>query len=144
MLEKHGSAFVPDVHDKLTRSRNMRAIKSKHTAPELLVRSSLHRAGFRYALHSRETPGRPDLKLTRHNVVVFVHGCFWHGHECKRTKMPKSRMDYWEPKISSTRRRDKRKSRALRSLGWRVITVWECELKKPRLLQSRLLRTIIR
>ena len=129
--------------DRLTpeaRSRLMSRIGPKDTHPERTVRSMLHRLGYRFRLHRKDLPGTPDSVLPGRGAVVFVHGCFWHGHSCKVGKMSKSRTEYWDPKIEANRQRDKRKSRRLRTLGWRVLTVWECELKKPQKLQCRLLR----
>lgn len=126
------------------RSRLMSKIGPRDTKPELAVRSLLHRLGYRFRLHRKDLPGTPDLVLPRHGVVVFVHGCFWHGHRCKVDKMPKSRTDYWGPKIEANKARDARKRSELRRLGWRVIEVWECELKRPDTLARRLTRLIDR
>lgn len=126
------------------RSRLMSRIRSHDTGPERAVRSILHSLGLRFRLHRRDLPGTPDIVLPSRGAVVFVHGCFWHGHRCKAEKMPKSRTDYWGPKIEANKARDKRKSAALRSLGWRVVTVYECELKRPERLASRLARRIRR
>lgn len=120
------------------RSWLMSQIRSSNTKPELAVRSLLHRLGYRFRLHRRDLPGTPDIVLKRWMTVVFVHGCFWHGHRCKRERMPKSRLDYWQPKIEANRLRDRRKRKALRALGWRVIEVWECELKHPEKLARKL------
>lgn len=118
----------------------MSRIGSKDTHPERAVRSILHRLGYRFRLHRKDLPGTPDIVLPGHGAVVFVHGCFWHGHSCKVGKMPKSRLEYWVPKIEANVRRDKRKADKLRRLGWRVMTVWECELKRPESLERRILR----
>lgn len=131
--------------DRLTAKRRswlMSRIGSKNTKPELALRSLLHGLGFRFRLHRRDLPGTPDVVLPGRQVAIFVHGCFWHGHACKKDKMPKSRLDYWGPKIEANRKRDSKSRRALRALGWRVLTVWECELKKPSKLSNRLLRMI--
>lgn len=124
------------------RSWLMSRIGGKNTRPEVLVRSMLHRLGYRFSLHRRDLPGTPDIVLPARGAVVFVNGCFWHGHACKRSRMPKSRTDYWGPKIDANRRRDARKRRQLVSLGWKVVVVWECELKNPGKLEDRLLRSI--
>ena len=105
------------------RSRLMSRIRSRDTGPERAVRSILHGLGFRFRLHRRDLPGTPDIVLPGRGMVVFVHGCFWHGHRCKVGKMPKSRIDYWGPKIEANKARDKRKSAKLRRLGWSVVTV---------------------
>lgn len=115
--------------DSATRSRNMSAIRAKDTEPEMLVRRALFACGLRYRLHASELPGRPDLVLPRWGAVVFVNGCFWHGHSCQRFRMPSSRIDYWGPKITRNRERDRRAAAQLRRLGWRVLRIWECELK---------------
>lgn len=106
----------------------MSRIRSRDTVPELLVRSALHRAGYRFRLHSKDLPGRPDIVLPKYHTVVFVHGCFWHRHKgCRFAYTPKSRVAFWNNKFRSNIERDRRKSKALRKLGWRVITVWECQ-----------------
>ena len=120
----------------------MSRIRSRDTGPEIAVRSALHRLGYRFRLHRKDLPGSPDIVLSGRGTVVFVHGCFWHGHSCKCDKMPKSRTDYWKDKIESNRRRDARQRRLLRAMGWRVVIVWECELKRPERLISKLERTI--
>jgi DNA mismatch endonuclease, patch repair protein len=120
----------------------MARIRGSNTQPELAVRSLLHRLGYRFRLQRRDLPGTPDIVMPARKVVVFVHGCFWHGHWCKRTKMPKSRVDYWNEKIEGNRRRDVRKRRKLRSLGWKVVVVWECELKRPERLAMKLKRSV--
>lgn len=124
------------------RSWLMARIPGSNTKPELAVRSLLHRMGYRFRLHRRDLPGTPDIVMPGRKAVVFVHGCFWHGHWCKRTKMPKSRVDYWNEKIEGNRRRDARKRRKLRSLGWKVVVVWECQLKRPERLAMKLKRSV--
>lgn len=112
-----------------TRSRIMRAVRQKDTRPELRLRRAIHAAGGRYRLHVRALPGSPDLVFPRRRLAVFVHGCFWHGHDCRAGRPPATRTDYWLPKLAENRRRDARKIAELRALGWRVEVVWECELK---------------
>jgi DNA mismatch endonuclease (patch repair protein) len=107
----------------------MRAIKSKNTRPEMIVRSGLHRQGLRFRIHPKELPGKPDLVFPRFGAVIFVHGCFWHGHDCPLFKIPATRADFWMSKISANQIRDSRDLAALSKLGWRVATVWECALK---------------
>ena len=110
------------------RSSVMRAIKSKDTQPELAVRSLVHRLGYRFRLHRRSLPGSPDLVFVKKRKVVFVHGCFWHGHAaCKGGHLPKSNGTYWSNKIEKNRARDKRAARRLRADGWGVMTIWECQ-----------------
>lgn len=111
------------------RSENMRRVRGKDTLPELAVRRALHKAGFRFRLHRKDLPGRPDIFLPRHKLVVFVHGCFWHGHEgCKRATIPATRTEFWSAKIEANRRRDAAAEGALRSKGLRVVTLWQCQL----------------
>jgi DNA mismatch endonuclease, patch repair protein len=111
------------------RSRMMAGIRGKDTAPEMLVRRGLHRLGFRYRLHDRRLPGRPDLVFPRHGAVLFVNGCFWHGHGCHLFRMPGSRQAFWQAKIAANIARDGKSRDALASRGWRVGTVWECAVK---------------
>lgn len=111
----------------------MRQITSKDTKPELVLRSLLHRAGYRYSLHSSALPGKPDLIFTSRKAVILVHGCFWHQHHfCQDGHVPESRTEYWVPKLARNVERDKRVQKELRALGWRVLIIWECELKSPR------------
>lgn len=107
----------------------MAGIKGKNTKPELLVRKGLHALGFRFRLHARDVPGNPDLVLKKHGAVIFVHGCFWHGHSCHLFKMPSTRPEFWEAKISRNRERDQQVKDQLRESGWRRLVIWECGLK---------------
>ena len=111
------------------RRRNMQANKNKNTQPELLVRRFLHAAGFRYRLHRRDLPGKPDIVLPRYRTVIEVRGCFWHGHGCKLGKMPKARQEYWGAKINATKERDQANRNALETAGWRLLELWECDLR---------------
>ena len=111
------------------RSALMKRVRRSDTAPELTLRRALHRLGLRYVIGDKRLPGTPDLVFPKYKTVVFVHGCFWHGHACRQGRPPKTNAGFWSPKIDANRERDARKERALRELGWRVITVWECELK---------------
>ncbi len=128
--------------DRLTpekRSANMSAVRSQNTKPEIRVRSVLHRAGYRFRLHRRDLPGSPDIVLPRYQTVVFVHGCFWHGHDgCRRSKLPATRTEFWQAKIERNRDRDEAARAALIALGYRVVTLWECELKS----ESSILSTV--
>ncbi|MDA8257792.1 MAG: very short patch repair endonuclease [Betaproteobacteria bacterium] len=129
--------------DRLTPERRswlMSRIRGKDTTPELAVRSLAHRLGYRFRLHGQGLPGKPDLVFAGRRKVVFVHGCFWHGHRCKRDKMPKSRVEYWVAKIAANRARDARNVKALRASGWRCAIVWECEAKDAVRLGKRLIR----
>ena len=124
---------MSDTHSKEVRSYNMSRIRSGNTRPELLVRQYLHSKGFRYRLHNKNLPGRPDLVLKKYNSVIFVHGCFWHSHEnCKYSNLPKSNRSYWESKLKRNKERDKITNNKLKALGWRVLTVWECELRRDK------------
>jgi DNA mismatch endonuclease, patch repair protein len=119
----------------------MAAIGSKDTGPELVVRRMLHGMGYRFRLHRRDLPGTPDIVLPRLRKAIFVHGCFWHGHEgCKLGRPSKSRVEYWGPKIAGNRARDERKEAALRQAGWSVGTVWECETRQMNDLAAHLRR----
>jgi DNA mismatch endonuclease (patch repair protein) len=121
---------MADVHDKATRSFNMSKIRGTDTKPELLVRKYLHSAGLRYRLHNNGLPGRPDLTLSKYNTVIFVNGCFWHGHiGCKYFVVPKTRTKWWNEKINGTIERDKRVISELKASGWNTIVIWECSLK---------------
>jgi DNA mismatch endonuclease (patch repair protein) len=130
--------------DKLSperRSENMRRIKSKGMKPELTVRRMVHRMGYRYRLHRKDLPGKPDLVFGPSRKVIFVHGCFWHGHDdpaCPDRRQVKSNQAYWNPKIAGNRERDARNQAALEAAGWRVLTVWECELRDSLTLEKRI------
>lgn len=119
--------------DKLTpeeRSKHMSKIKGKNTKPEMVVRKFLHANGFRFRLHDKSIPGRPDIKLPKYKTVIFIHGCFWHGHSnCRIYQMPKTRVDFWNNKISANKERDNDRISTLKAMGWNVIVLWECELK---------------
>ena len=119
---------MADVVDPATRSRMMSGIRGKNTRPELELRSALHRMGFRYRLHGR-LPGRPDLVFPGAHRVIFVHGCFWHGHNCHLFRWPSSRTEFWRTKIEGNRQRDAVSSLRLRADGWSILTVWECAMK---------------
>jgi DNA mismatch endonuclease (patch repair protein) len=117
----------------------MSRVKSRNTTPELIVRTLLHTLGLRFRVNRGDLPGSPDIVLPRHRTVIFVHGCFWHSHKgCTRATTPNSNIDYWLPKLERTVGRDREASKALRRLGWRVITVWECETGNPKKLIGRL------
>lgn len=119
-----------DNHDKETRSYNMSMIRSKNTRPEELVRKYLFSKGFRYRKNVRRLPGPPDIVLPKYRTIIFVNGCFWHKHDCPRFVWPSSNEEYWRPKIMGNVERDRKHYEELQSLGWNVLIVWECELKK--------------
>lgn len=118
--------------DKVTsevRSRMMSAIRGRDTKPELAIRRGLHALGFRYSLHSSRFSGRPDLVLPKYRAVIWVHGCYWHGHDCGAAKLPSSNESYWHPKIARTQERDRKNSQAVATAGWRSLVIWECCLR---------------
>lgn len=128
-----------DVHSKKQRSYNMSQIRSKNTKPEILVRSIVHRMGFRYRLHQSNLPGKPDLVLKRHNKVIFVHGCFWHIHNCRYGRViPKTNPKFWQIKRKGNVERDRKNIRQLRRSGWKVLVIWECQTRDIEKLTKRL------
>ena len=118
----------------------MSAIHSSDTKPELLVRRLVHRCGYRFRLHRKDLPGKPDLVFPGRKAVIFVHGCFWHMHGCPDVRVPKSNTDYWMPKLMRNRERDTQSVQALTEMGWRVLTVWDCETADLATLEDRLKR----
>ena len=124
------------------RSERMARIRSKDTNPELWVRRFLHARGFRFRLHRKDLPGRPDLVLPKYDAAVFVQGCFWHAHHCQKGRIPGTRGEFWKAKFEGNKKRDARNVRALRAAGWRVFTIWECELAKPAARERALSRLI--
>lgn len=124
-------SVVADRISPEARSANMSRVRGRDTKPEIRVRRLLHRTGYRFRLHRRDLPGRPDIFLPRHRLAVFVHGCFWHGHEgCKRAKLPDTRPEFWAAKIAGNRTRDTRAVEELAALGITSVTLWECQLKE--------------
>ena len=134
------------MNDTLTpsqRSQRMRLIRSKNTTPELQVRRMIHALGFRYSLHRKDLPGKPDIVCSRLHCVIFVHGCFWHRHaasRCRLARLPKSRLDFWLPKLESNRLRDQKNLRVLRARGWKILVVWECELRDKERIENKIRR----
>jgi DNA mismatch endonuclease, patch repair protein len=120
---------MADIVTPEVRSRMMAGIRGRDTKPELVLRKGLHRAGFRYRLHARGLPGKPDMVFPKHGAVIFAHGCFWHGHDCALFRWPTTRQEFWTAKITGNRERDARVKASLLAAGWRVLTVWECALK---------------
>ena len=120
---------MADIVSKEVRSRMMSGIRGTNTRPELVLRRGLHKRGFRYRLHTRKLPGKPDLAFPKHNAVIFANGCFWHGHDCHLFKWPQTREEFWRTKISANKERDTDNLLALRAQGWRVGIVWECAIK---------------
>lgn len=122
-----------------TRSDIMRAVKSRDTKPEMMVRRMVHAMGYRYRLHRKDLPGKPDLVFPSRRKVIFVHGCFWHGHDCKRgARTPKTNRDYWQAKIQRNMVRDAQRRSELSQSGWAVLTIWECEIKESEILSDNI------
>lgn len=133
---------MTDVLTREQRSLCMSRVRGGNTSPEMVVRSTLHKLGFRFRLHRRDLPGTPDVVLPRWNTIIFVHGCFWHGHGgCRRAERPESNAEFWRMKLDSNIQRDERNRRELNALGWKVLTVWECETRKAN-LEGRLLELL--
>lgn len=131
---------MPDKAD-IDRSAIMRAVKGKDTKPEMIVRRLLHQSGYRYRLHCKDLPGKPDIVFRGRRKVLFVHGCFWHGHDCKRgLRQPKNNADYWKNKITRNVVRDQEALSQLQYFGWRTLVLWECELKDDVALLNRVRR----
>jgi len=120
---------LPDIVDPQTRSRMMSGIRGKNTKPELMIRKGLHVCGFRFRLHARNIPGKPDLVLPRYRAAIMVHGCFWHVHDCHLFKMPSTRTEFWKAKLEGNRQRDARVREQQLEAGWRRLVIWECALK---------------
>lgn len=130
---------MPDLVPASIRSRIMSSVKQRHTKPELLVRSLLHRLGYRFRLHQKDLPGSPDIVLPKYRTAIFVHGCFWHQHEnCGKSRRPSSNQEYWNKKLDENISRDKRKEDELSQLGWRVAVVWQCETSDVAVLSEKL------
>jgi DNA mismatch endonuclease (patch repair protein) len=131
------------LYDPLTRSERserMSRIRNADTKPEMIVRRLIHGMGYRYRLHAKNLPGKPDLAFSPRHKVIFVHGCFWHQHGCGQYRMPKTRQRFWEPKLAGNKARDTKIQKALREAGWRSLIVWECQLKRSAMLKERIRR----
>ncbi|MCD4830760.1 MAG: DNA mismatch endonuclease Vsr [Anaerohalosphaeraceae bacterium] len=130
---------MSDVHTKKQRSYNMSRIKNKDTRPEIVVRKIIHGMGYRYGLHRKDLPGKPDIVLTRHRKIIQINGCFWHKHNCKYGKVkPKTNADFWEMKRTATVKRDKESLSKLKKLGWDILVIWECQTKQPKKIVQKL------
>ncbi|GMX63616.1 very short patch repair endonuclease [Paenibacillus elgii] len=127
-----------DKYSKEKRHEIMSKVKSKNTDLEIKLRKILHKLKYRFRLHRKDLPGNPDIVLPKHKKVIFVHGCFWHGHHCKKGNLPKSNLEYWQPKIVANKERDKRNIEKLKEMGWNVLTVWGCEIKEISVLEEKL------
>jgi DNA mismatch endonuclease, patch repair protein len=127
--------------DRLTRQRRswlMSRVKGRDTTPEIAVRSMIHRLGYRFRLHRPDLPGKPDIVFGPRRKIVFIHGCFWHGHRCAKGRLPKSNGGFWRKKIETNRRRDGQHARALARLGWKILVIWQCQLKDPLAVRARI------
>ncbi|MEJ0077627.1 MAG: very short patch repair endonuclease [Alphaproteobacteria bacterium] len=134
---------MADTRTPQQRRRIMQSVGQRHTGPELVVRRVVHALGYRFRLHRRDLPGRPDVVLPRYKMAIFVNGCFWHGHSrCRKGRLPKSRREYWEPKIARNKERDAAAIRKLKGMGWSVLTVWQCQTRDGAALSS-MLRTFL-
>lgn len=132
---------MADTFSKEQRSWIMSRVKGKNTRPEMIVRSMAHRLGFRFRLHQKDLPGKPDLVFKRLKKIIFVHGCFWHQHKnCKHSHRPSSNKPYWNKKLDGNVERDARNKKELRKLGWKILTVWECEIKRPEKTLGKLVK----
>jgi DNA mismatch endonuclease (patch repair protein) len=130
---------MTDIHTPLTRSKNMRAIKGQNTKPEIIVRKALYAKGFRYRLHLKNLPGSPDIVLPRYRALIFVNGCFWHGHRCHLSKIPSTRPEFWLKKISENISRDLFNQNLLMDSKWRIAVIWECSIRGNKKLDFQLL-----
>lgn len=138
-LSNHSYLCGVDRLSPSARSANMARVRGKNTRPELLVRKQLHRLGYRFRLHRKSLPGKPDIVLPRHRLALFIHGCFWHRHEgCRRATLPQTRPEFWRAKFQATVQRDIRQRAALEASGWRVAVIWECETRNVEKLYKRL------
>jgi DNA mismatch endonuclease (patch repair protein) len=138
---------MADVHSKKTRSYNMSMIRSKDTKPEMIVRKYLHKNGFRYKIHDSSISGKPDLVLPKYKTVIFVNGCFWHSHTgCRYFVIPKTRTDWWKAKLNRNKKKDQENFKILRKDSWKVICIWECDLKSEKTDKtlSKLLKQILK
>jgi len=120
---------MADIVSKKKRSEMMSGIKGKNTKPELKIRSALHKLGYRYKLYDKKLPGKPDLVFPKYNAVIFIHGCFWHLHNCHLFKWPSTRPEFWKEKITGNKERDEKNLQALKEMNWRILIIWECALK---------------
>jgi DNA mismatch endonuclease (patch repair protein) len=127
---------MADKFDKKTRSRVMAAIKNKNTKPEVNIRKALFAKGFRYRIHNKKLPGCPDLVFSKYKAVIFIHGCFWHNHDCKLGKLPSTNLDFWKEKLEKNKERDLRNIVELKNMGWKVKVIWLCQIEDKKRLKS--------
>lgn len=141
MRGKAQPRYAGDTLSPKQRSERMRSVRARDTKPELIVRQLIFGMGYRYRLHSRKLPGNPDIVFARRKKLIFVHGCFWHRHKnCNLARLPKSRFEFWIPKLEGNRIRDNRKQKELKAMGWRMLIVWECQLTNRRVLEAKIRR----
>ena len=133
---------MPDKFNKETRSRMMAGIRNKNTKPETLIRSELFKNGFRYRLHNGRLPGKPDMVFRKYRAIIFIHGCFWHGHNCHYFVWPKSNQDFWHKKINGNKNNDKKVISELKSMGYRICIIWECVTRDTKLF-SRTMKKVV-
>lgn len=133
---------MSDCFSKEKRSWVMSRIRSVDTKPERQLRRMLHARGFRFRLHRDDLPGKPDIVLPKYRTLIYVHGCFWHGHRCQARRQPQSNAEYWRRKLERNKKRDQRNARTCRRLGWKRIVVWECQLRKPGPVEGRVLKLL--
>lgn len=135
---------MPDVFSKSKRSEIMSRIGQKDTKPEIVVRKLLHRMGYRYRLHRKDLPGTPDVVLPKYRKIIFVHGCFWHGHKgCSRAALPETNREFWERKIENNKTRDRLTMKELKKLGWKCFVIWQCQIKNLETLERKLRRFLV-
>ncbi|SHO55577.1 very short patch repair endonuclease [Vibrio quintilis] len=142
-INTFGEVFV-DVHDKATRSKNMKAIKNRDTKPEVKIRSLLHRNGFRFRIAPKTLPGKPDIWMKKWNTAIFIHGCFWHMHDCDFFHLPATRTEFWREKLGGNKLRDQKHVEALKAQGIRVLVIWECALRGKGKLSEAMLLILIK
>lgn len=135
---------MADIYTKEKRSQIMASISGENTKPEILVRSSLFKEGFRFRKNVKTLLGKPDIVLPKYKTVIFIHGCFWHGHSCKRASYPSSNVEFWKKKIQNNIVRDKRVKNELRKEGWKILTIWNCELKNKKVFVNTMKKLIIK
>jgi len=129
---------MPDIYSQLKRSKIMSKISASDTKQEILVRKYIFSKGFRFRINDKRYPGKPDIVIPKHKTVIFIHGCFWHGHSCKKGKLPETNRRFWTNKIGNTKKRDKKNKAVLESMGWKVITIWQCELNTKSNFEKRM------
>jgi len=133
---------MADIVTKSERSKIMSRIRSKNTKPEMKIRKALHKLGFRYRIHNHNLPGKPDIVLKKYRTIIQVKGCFWHGHSCRDGHIPKSRQEYWKPKLKKNKDRDLKNEKKLKELGWNLIVLWECNCRTDDMIKKEVSRIV--